>query len=706
MATDWTWALIKITATSAHPVYNSKNVLIPRVGHTLWEESNSNQDGGRGSLQPNVYAYDFKTNLASIPILEATVEPIKIIDPPSQQVVLFGTIGGNRVFTSRSFRFVGVQTKKVPVFVSIPNVSKNPFSWNAEVVWGMEEGNPPSPVRGVTDYDTILELYWIATTLHTAFQGGIPIEFLRRVLGRAPSAPVNATFYQDMTRQVFSNFNKRYDTVQGNTSHFFIPMAVGGNFSLKRYLAMSDNDRKVTCVDQAAMLELCCSLQGGTQATTFLIQNPYGFINDTHLAGVKDKQGVLINVNNPFFERNPLKPTSPSIRKNDPLRTFFGTHVFNGQHRQDGSWNIYDATSGPAIGPNIQQYYTTAIDYDPEPYKRHQGFRPGRPDEAKMDAGVIGIDGKNPGLQVQRTMAPLMRSLKGAPTLIANPPSPLLNTVVAHADTVTHVDWARLPTWLRATLGDTWDVDDGWLTASEAETQAFWYISDRANSADSSISVHIVVISALTPDGHVDTEESAAIVRDRIHGIQRYTQRDDVWTTRTLPCLEEASLQYADDSGAGRVIVVAGSVCMDIKGMTSGSALMPHALMLLNRTVRHNRPPPVVPVIQRRAIQIGSTTLEGPEAETNVITVTGIDTRFSVVFWVGCEIAVAGAASDTSEVLFDRHIVNELGSGKGRTVEFFFIVQGVGCHRVHMYVAELETMVQAKSALEVEVVDG
>ena len=471
---------------------------------------------------------------------------------------------------------------------------------------------------------------------------------------------------------------------------------------------MSDNDRKVICVDQAAMLELCCSLQGGTHATTFLIQNPFGFINDTHLVGVKDSRGALITVNNPFFEKDPLKPTPPLIGQNDSRRTFFGGHTFNGQ-RQGQSWNIYDATSGPALGPNINQYYTTSIDVTTTLYKDYPGFQPGKPNEVQTDAGVTSINGGNLGLQVRHVAAPLTESvgLTAASTPIANLPSPLLNAVVAQAGTVTHVDWARLPTWLRATLGDTWDIDDECLTASEAETQAFWSISDRANAADSTIRVHVVVVSALTPDGHVDTEESAAIVRDRIQNIFKYAQRGDIWTTRTLPGLGGASLQYLDDSGAGRVIVVAESVFVDIKGMASGSALMPHALKLLNHTARHNFPPPVVPVIHRQAIKIGATILEGPKAATDVITVTGINTRFSVVFSVDCEVAVAGAASDTiSGVLFDRHIANEPESEEGRTVEFFFVAQEVGRHRVHMYVAELETMVQAKSALEVEVVEA
>ena len=210
---DWMWALIKITATSAHPVRNSRNDLIPRGLHTLWEESNPNRDGDRGSFQPNVYAYDFRADLSRTPILEVTIEPF-IINFPDNQAVLFGTIGGRRVFQSDPFQFRDKQNKKLRVFVKIPVTSANPFSWNAEVLWGVEEGKPPSSVPGIAVYSTILELYWVATTIHTAFQGGIPVDFLRRVLGRAPLGG-SSPLYQDMTKKVFSDFNKRYDTAQG-----------------------------------------------------------------------------------------------------------------------------------------------------------------------------------------------------------------------------------------------------------------------------------------------------------------------------------------------------------------------------------------------------------------------------------------------------------------------------------------------------------
>ena len=54
------WQLIKITATSSHPVRNFRGELIPPGEHTLWDQSDPSKykDDG-GSLQPNVYGYTF-----------------------------------------------------------------------------------------------------------------------------------------------------------------------------------------------------------------------------------------------------------------------------------------------------------------------------------------------------------------------------------------------------------------------------------------------------------------------------------------------------------------------------------------------------------------------------------------------------------------------------------------------------------------------
>ena len=84
--------------------------------------------------------------------------------------------------------------------------------------------------------------------------------------------------------------------------------------------------------------------------------------------------------------------------------------------------------------------------------------------------------------------------------------------------TLTHVDWACLPSWLKGTLGDAWHVQYGWVTVSEAEAQAFWLISD-ANAPNSPICVHVNVISVIAQNGHLNMEESVAVVREHVSHI-------------------------------------------------------------------------------------------------------------------------------------------------------------------------------------------
>jgi hypothetical protein len=79
------WQLIKITATSSHPVRNSRGELMPPWEHTLWDQSNPSKykDDG-GSLQPNVYGYTFGSPVGDIGYVNVTVIPLKrLADDPT-----------------------------------------------------------------------------------------------------------------------------------------------------------------------------------------------------------------------------------------------------------------------------------------------------------------------------------------------------------------------------------------------------------------------------------------------------------------------------------------------------------------------------------------------------------------------------------------------------------------------------------------------
>jgi hypothetical protein len=335
---------------------------------------------------------------------------------------------------------------------------------------------------------------------------------------------------------------------------------------------------------------------------------------------------------------------------------------------------------------------------------------------AVLTSGITGINMVTLGLfREQPILAPLTNSL-----------TQLVETTIAEGP-VSHANWARLPTWLESTLGERWSVDYEEVAVSDAETQGLWQISNTTTVPRCDISVHIVVAS-VTTDQELNMKESVQIVRDHVHGIVTSAQRDSIWIEHTLsvdPGNEEAPPQYIDGivdgrkivrhivagkddhHAGGRVVITAGNVFMDIAGMTSSDTLLPYALKLLNKTIRRGVAAPKIPCIRRQAIKIGVDTKNDPtlesDADTDAITVTGVSTRFSVVFLVDWEIATAGASSGGSGVLFERSVITELGSGEGHTVELFFIAGKAGDHVVHMYVAELETMVQVKSALKINV---
>lgn len=339
---------------------------------------------------------------------------------------------------------------------------------------------------------------------------------------------------------------------------------------------------------------------------------------------------------------------------------------------------IHNLISADALGE------TTSVIHTEQPTATESESDDSLKLDVRTGTGVIGINMITPGLQVRRMLPP------------KEPLSPLVAAVAKN--TVSYTGWARLPTWLGATLGDTWKVEYERVTVSEDQTQGLWYISD-ADTPGSRICVHVLVASPADKDGYLDLKESGLIVTDRVHSIITSTQRDGIWEPRTLPDNLGESLQYIDGMAAGRVVVAARNVAIDIEGMNSRKDLECKALLLLDHAVKDSKSPevPELPLVP---------TLEGPKADTKLITMADIDTRFSVVLSVKWEIATAGANSDGTGVLFDRYVESGGKDEKGlRTVEFFFIARELGVHHVHMYVADKKTMLQAKSALEVKVVE-
>ncbi|KAG6827721.1 hypothetical protein H0H92_010658 [Tricholoma furcatifolium] len=279
--------------------------------------------------------------------------------------------------------------------------------------------------------------------------------------------------------------------------------------------------------------------------------------------------------------------------------------------------------------------------------------------------------------------------------------------------TQVYIGWAGLPTWFRSLLGDSWDIQHKSLSVGAVECQAFWLLSDSSvGGLERQLRITVTVASVVSKDGQLDVEGSATIVKDRVADILTSTTRGDVWSTGTLPGLDDVTLHYADHIEAGRIVLAAGLAVMDIAGMSSTNALLPIALKLFGQTERRN--PQLssllaIPALKRRAIRLGIdtdsiATLEGPEARTGIGKVIGIYARFSVIFSVNCKIATARGDCDGAGVLFDRYIVEELNNG-GCNVEFLFVTNELGRHHIRVSVADFETMIRGTSELEIDVVE-
>ncbi|KAF5379135.1 hypothetical protein D9615_005859 [Tricholomella constricta] len=744
--------LVHVAAVSAHPVRNSRGELI--VGrHDMWDRSNASDwaDGKRGSFQPNVFSYDFTSRISDAGSLEVTIEPVDL-QLVGAEVILKGTISSSVVFQSDYFFIKNVGPQKVTTYVVHPATSKKPFSWNSDVEWGMELRLSQRAVDCQQPTATRLELYWIATTIHRAFNNGIPVGFMRDILKKSsskllsdvrvvPQAPVAPTathsdFYDDVTQITFNDFNKIYDTVAGASA---FGMCFWGGIFFESYYRAADASgatgtlyRHVNCMDQAGVLELGCSLLGGgpgARPTSWLGQQPFGFINTCHLVGVTAPgSNQLLDINNPFFGTQYDRALLTDI--NDQARTKFWSHVYVGhsnpfQRQTDG---IYDACGGPHFGTETPaEYLAQVIDTQTNLYQA-QGWQPGTVDTIATGDGVTGINGQPaigapvqvaaavPGTASASVIPESATELRGAiqATLDQLIPPTLPGLSGAQAS-VTHVNWAHVRTWLKPVLGETWDVGFGHLTVGDAAAHAFWHLTESSRGGGDTLRINIFVESVSGMDGIVDSGLAAEAARSRLADIVGSTDRDPevLWTPggEALSEFGDYSVRYKDNIEAGRIVVVAGGVVVDIAGLSSSAALEGHARTLLGHTVRRDGPVLAIPVLRGGPVRtrgherVARITLAGEERE--VVTVNGVGTRFSVAFRVEGLVAAASATSEGEGVLFDRysiHGVEEGTGGGGHAVDFMFVTRQVGRHVVRLHFAESETMTVATEVMEVEVI--
>lgn len=181
------FTLVKLTATSDHPLRNSRGDLITGL-HTLWDSDTAPKwaDGKTGSFAPNAFAYKSGASAAGSGHVNVTIRPLDL-ELISADVIVYGSVGGKLVFQTDYFFIKSLSNRVVTAHIIDPARSSDPFLKKGDVEWSMQLRHSRRKVQAVGPSATRLELYWIGKKLHPAFWNGIPVGFLRSVFDKVPA---------------------------------------------------------------------------------------------------------------------------------------------------------------------------------------------------------------------------------------------------------------------------------------------------------------------------------------------------------------------------------------------------------------------------------------------------------------------------------------------------------------------------------------
>ncbi|KAG6844057.1 hypothetical protein H0H87_010084 [Tephrocybe sp. NHM501043] len=316
------------------------------------------------------------------------------------------------------------------------------------------------------------------------------------------------------------------------------------------------------------------------------------------------------------------------IGQTDPCQTCFGNYAFN-SYSQILNTPVYDACSGPHLGTeNQKQYQENVIDdiYPPFPSSISSSAS-----TVEIGRGVDRING-HPGRPY--VAAPL-------PNFAYNPDA---------YPTVACRNWACLDTWLKPTLGNTWDVDYWEILVGDTVTRAFWQIFDT-NTPDNMIHVQVDTFSVIDEDDQLDMEHSAVAAAGYKEDLLMSTQLANAWTLGTLTNSEEC-LQYNDNVAAGRIVTIVGNLVIDIAGMTSTKELHPHVLKLVQwDTLAHDSSSTSDPFLHP-ILQLLKVSNQATLSNSKTIT-TDIDSHFHGIFSLGWDIVATTAICENGGALLN-----------------------------------------------------
>jgi hypothetical protein len=316
------------------PIINSAGTRLSGSDVEIWNASiadtvkDNNTTGVAGSFKP--VATDLQARSTALTVAVTSDDHLRGIP-----FTLYGTLNGQRVVSQESVSqgtsfFTAIDTKRTGI----------PWGYAGDIQWSIKGPTTPAIVNLNTSR---IELYGISSSLPSYFitNPGLSVNFLRLIALPAPSTDYK-TYIANAT---MNNFAYKYDTYSGSSS--FASSCLGGTFRLNYWIAMIRHTPpiRVNCYDQAALVQLCLTLQLGNPSNTWAYMDPYGFINTTDLIGWG-------RCNNPGFRNNIRKIILPI---NDPGRTHFANHAFITTGDK-----VIDSTCGPHIGSETTAAYVSS----------------------------------------------------------------------------------------------------------------------------------------------------------------------------------------------------------------------------------------------------------------------------------------------------------------------------------------------------------
>ncbi len=146
---------------------NSRGNLVASGKHILWdyESATDNDDGGKGSFQPNIFGYDFTSPDPQPASIQVIVQPLNI-ELIGAEAIVYGALDGNRVFQTDFFFFKNLDNTELDAYLIKPSAPNMPFRVAGDIVWSMELRRTQQPVTAKGPDTTRLELYGTSRTAH------------------------------------------------------------------------------------------------------------------------------------------------------------------------------------------------------------------------------------------------------------------------------------------------------------------------------------------------------------------------------------------------------------------------------------------------------------------------------------------------------------------------------------------------------------